>query len=334
MSKQTSKVAIMLNPFPAIRTVFGVVIEARLSSNEPHSAFIQRLESGRKLGLEFWEERCARYLSAVVDEGMAVERATTELLGSALKNHQGEFDFRLTDYFLEICVVNDLALRGCSGFEPLIARTGHKTPDYRFVIPDCQDRGRSALLEVKNLRAPIGINATFQRLIRELSVENPFLKSLGIFISHYWDNTVQFEEITNFLLSLDGIEPPDSRRLTLEGNVEIDVRLTARPGFIFVRRLPLGDSLGPFTEQDRLLHKANESIQKAISQLGQGPEAPDRTRFAPEDVARQPRTIARGHRGNPGDPFPRCLSSLKSQRGLAQGFPAQHICLSRIRKSK
>jgi len=276
-----SKVAVTLNAFPSIRTVFGRVIDARLSSGKP-SLFIQRLAADRKLGLEFWEERCAGYLAAVADEGTAIEKATTELIGSAVKDCHETFDLRLDDYFLEICVVHDLAVRGYSGFEPLVVGTGPKPPkrpDYRFVIHDEQDQERSAYLEVKNLRAPIGINVIFQRLRGELSIENPHLKSLGIVVSHKWDNTVseiQKSEIRTFLMSLSGVEPLSSRKLTLDGGIEINIQFVPRPGLTFLRRFTVNDSFGPFTKQDRLLNKATATIQKAIDQFRECPVAAPR----------------------------------------------------------
>ena len=50
MLDSNAKVAVNLDAFPAIRTLFARVIDARLSSKQPHSSFIERLKSGRKTG--------------------------------------------------------------------------------------------------------------------------------------------------------------------------------------------------------------------------------------------------------------------------------------------
>jgi hypothetical protein len=149
--------------------------------------------------LQWWEERCQRYLSAVESAGDATGKLASELTGHARSNTPQEFNDRLNDAFAEISAVCELSTRGCSQFEPLVpvqvskAKT-ESAADYRcLVTPDPQPGSapvpKLAYLEVKNMRAPVGIIDVFHRLYISLSSNNPELAHRRIVLTHYWDNT-------------------------------------------------------------------------------------------------------------------------------------------------
>lgn|SRR5271157_334795 len=274
------RIELALNSQPAVKALFGTLLGVRFSAVDPNCNLLGFLESSSPI-LKFWEERCEVFLHVVENSAAAVSKMMAELEGPARKNSPNEFNARLGDFFLEVCVVHDLAKRGCYKFVPLVpSKLGNKTissPDYRFFLRDDDGQERLAYVEVKNLRAPVGVLDSFRRLVAELSTTHPHLKHSRIVIRHYWDNTAlceQDSEICEFLLSLDNVPIPYSTNLILPGEVELQIDVQSGSGDVVLTRAVGGDHpWGPFTQPEGLLNKATAHIRKAINQLSQYPEA-------------------------------------------------------------
>jgi hypothetical protein len=144
-----------------------------------------------------------------------------------------------------------------------------------MLIPDVMHHGysRDAYLEVKNLRAPIGILDTFTRLHSELAANYPSLSRCMIQLTHYWDNYVREEQeacIEEFMVSLAQCPVPCSITLKLPSDVEvgIEVSLVKGTGSVCLTRGIGGDSPeGPFVDLRALEAKATDTISKAAHQL-------------------------------------------------------------------
>src|ERR1022692_1954187 len=205
MGIDQQKVQATLAELPSIGAILGGIIRERLSAPNPECFLLMLLERSDMRILQWWEERCQKYLSAVESAGDAAGKLARELTGNARSNPPQQFNDRLNDAFAEISAVCELSTRGCSRFEPLVppqvskGKTG-SAADYRcLVTPDPQPGSAAvpklAYLEVKNMRAPVGIIDVFHRLYVGLSWRHPELAHRRIVLSHYWDNTATKDHV-------------------------------------------------------------------------------------------------------------------------------------------
>ena len=276
----SQKIESTLDSYPALRALFGDVLLVRFAAANPDCYLLRCLGNERSHTLDFWEERCELFLKVVANVAGAALKINEELTGPAKNNTPDEFNGRLGDCFLEICVVHDLAKRGCYKFLPIMpCKSGKKTvsaPDYQCYFLDDDRQERLAYVEVKNLRAPVGLIDSFNRLLAELSSTHPFLREVRIALHHYWDNTASPEQdsaMREFLLSLEDIELPYAGNLILPGDVEVHVNAESGRGDVVLTRSLGGDyPWGPFTEEEAFFKKATATIRKAVSQLSQYPE--------------------------------------------------------------
>jgi hypothetical protein len=262
-------------------------------TNQIHDCHLLKLLEEDNLPLLEWYERnCTAYIAAVSDVAQAIEKIKAELLGTARRNSRYDLNARLADLFVEIAAVAALSRRGCSHFVPLVppvARKGkpESRPDFKMSMRS-QDSAdgelRDAYLEVKNLRAPIGISDTFARLYRELVPIYPSLSRCFIRITHYSDNTIeddQAEWIEEFLLSLAASPTPSSRGLKMPSGIEIDIEVAivdSKGGVCLIRPLGGDHPDGPFIDRQALEKKVADTVRKAISQLS--PYAPNHRMLA------------------------------------------------------
>lgn len=179
----------------------------------------------------------------------------------------------------EISAVCELSLKGCSAFVPIIPpKVGKKTQsaaDYSCAVtPDPSELGtvpqERAYVEVKNLRAPVGITDAFARAFSKVA-ESGRLNAVGIVLKHYCDNTVTVEQriaIEDFVASLPGRTRPFDMKLVLPGGVDVEVSaVPGGKGVCAVRGVGGHHPNGPFTDRVAFLSKATDAIQKGVAQL-------------------------------------------------------------------
>jgi len=246
------------------------------------------LEEENEQILALWEKPCGLYLHAVKSASDAVAKVELELTGAAHTLSQTVFDARLGDFFAEIAVVAGLFNRGFHDFVPLIPPQIKKgktlsAPDYRCTVPlaalesENFTVGDIAYLEVKNLRAPVGITDAFAQAYTRLSSVNPDLRRFRFSLGHYWDNTAsdeQIEAINNFLIEFSERPVAKRMRLSLPEGVEVEVQAIEEPGGVSMMRAIGGDHpWGPFTKDERFFSKATSKIQQGIGQLSSCPSS-------------------------------------------------------------
>jgi hypothetical protein len=137
--------------------------------------------------------------------------------------------------------------------------------------------GETACLEVKNLRAPVGITDAFAQAYTRISSVNPDLRRFRFSLGHYWDNTAsdeQIEAINNFLTEFSECPVAKCIRLSLPEGIEVEVQAIEEPGGVSMMRAIGGDHpWGPFTKDDRFFSKATSKIQQGIGQLSSCPSS-------------------------------------------------------------
>ena len=283
MGIDQQKVQATLAELPSIGAILGGIIRERLSAPNPECFLLMLLERSDMRILQWWEERCQKYLSAVESAGDAAGKLARELTGNARSNPPQQFNDRLNDAFAEISAVCELSTRGCSRFEPLVppqvskGKTG-SAADYRcLVTPDPQPGSAAvpklAYLEVKNMRAPVGIIDVFHRLYVGLSWRHPELAHRRIVLSHYWDNTAtkdHVQTIKAFIASIAGCDVPYATSLCLrDGDKDIEVEVLVETGTgVCLRRGMGGDHPdGPFTKPEAFLRNATDKIVEGLGQL-------------------------------------------------------------------
>ncbi len=199
-----------------------------------------------------------------------------------------EFDDRVGDFLAEISVVGELSKRECSDFAPLAPPAVKKgmTPssaDYRCLVPsdevnnDGDSSPQVAYLEIKNLRAPRGINNAFIRIYTRLLAEYPELSRFRIIIKPYSDNHLTDDRrarIEAFLTGLASSPASQTTVLSLPGDVPVEIKVLEGHGGVCMFRGIGGDEpWGPFTNPSALLKKATEKIRDGIRQLSNYPAA-------------------------------------------------------------
>ena len=278
MQTDPAKVLTALADYPALQILFGPVITARLAAPNPACYLLQALE-GRLHTLAWWQQRCAAYLANVTSIDAAVTKLAEDLVGRARKDSPDDFNSRLGDAMAEISAVCELSLKGCSAFAPIIPlRVGKKTQsavDYSCAVtPDASELGtvllERAYVEVKNLRAPVGITDAFARAFSRIA-ESGELNGFGIVLKHYHDNTVTVEQrlaIEEFVASLPGRTLPFHITLGLPGGVDVEATVVhGGKGVCLVRGIGGHHPVGPFTDRVAFLGKATTVIQKGVAQL-------------------------------------------------------------------
>lgn len=267
----------------ALRNLLGPVIAMRLSAPVHDCNLVRLLREENDRILALWERPCALYLNALRSPQDAAEKFKQELAGFARNCAPAQFDAAIGDFFAEIAVVAELSRKGFSDFIPIVpvqAKKGKKlkAPDYScHFISDApescaSDTDRRAYVEVKNLRAPIGITDAFAE---ELKVK-PELSRYGIRLQHNWDNTVTSEQradIRAFLTTVADRPVNQPTSVTLAGDVHVQVWVTEEAGKVYMTR-PIGGDYpwGPFIEQSKFFDKATEKIKDGIGQLSVYPD--------------------------------------------------------------
>jgi hypothetical protein len=276
---EPAKIEMALNGVPAVQTLLGPVVAARLTAPEP-ACYLFRALQGNENTLGWWQLRCATYLASVTSVPDAVAKLSEDLLGHARKDPPDAFDERLADAMTEISAVCELSSRGCSAFVPIMptkagrGRT-HSAVDYQCIVTDDAfgeaARTERAYVEVKNLRAPLGITDVFARAFAKTAAAFVALNGCGIVLDHSWDNTVtaaQRAVIEEFVESLPDRAVPSATTIILPGNVNIKVRLVpGANGVSLVRGIGGDHPIGPFTDTTAFIRKATETIRKGIAQL-------------------------------------------------------------------
>jgi hypothetical protein len=286
--KSTIESVLSKSCFASIHTLLGPIIRERLSAKIHGCNLIRLLGQDNQQILALWEQPCGLYLRAVQCVPDAVAKIILELSGSAKRRSPAEFDARVSDFFAEIAVVAGLYKKGVHDFVPLSPPHKKKketssAPDYSCVLPadelesHCKPTHEIAYLEVKNLRAPIGITAAFARAYGRLSSSKPELSRFRIVLRHYWDNTAtdeQAEAIDEFLMAFADRPVPQCTALPLPGGVEVEIRAIEGTGGVSMIRPVGGDyPWGPYTNEEKFFEKATSTIRQGITQFSNYPDA-------------------------------------------------------------
>jgi hypothetical protein len=257
------------------------VLPIRDAFYHPGCFLIDQLLLPNKPALEFLESVCTGYLGVVTDRGKAVEKIYDECKGQT-KSSVDDFDGRLMDLLAKPAVVYLLYQKKMSRFRP-IGRAPTPTPDYECDVMDDDGNVRSACLEIKNVRAPLGLTHVIRRKLMEVAAVRPWFRSVGFTTSHYWDNTAtqaHINAITAMVYSFQEEEIPGPKTLllpmsgdaprwqTLDSEMRVEVefsRSSDKP--ILYRRLGGHLPIGPFRDAKAFLCKVSDTVSNGISQL-------------------------------------------------------------------
>jgi hypothetical protein len=254
--------------------LFGDIVDTRLNAPTPDSFILEMLRARHNM-LAWWESRACKYLAIIDIPEDAIRSLNTDLLGAARASNRANFDGRLKDALAEVCTAVELSLRGGSEFKRIQPPSGqgHKSPDFECLLKS--DTGEAAHygVEVKNLRAPVGILDLFKRLYDDEAKRHPEILTRSIQLSYYWDNTVTAEQepiIVECFNQLVNCKLPLESEFVLEDEgqcVHVSVRVREGSGVSLSRGIGADLPWGPFTKRDKFLAYALEKIRQGAKQL-------------------------------------------------------------------
>jgi hypothetical protein len=174
-------------------------------------------------------------------------------------------------------------VRSFAPIVPPLTRKGQtaSSPDYSCILPPgglnlgYPTEYQSAYLEVKNVRAPIGLTDAFSEAYWRLAVGSPDVLEFRIMLQHRCDNTVTSDQtatIEEFMKAFAKDPAPQNTTLVLPGQVEVQIRISEGPSGIVMKRSMGGAyPFGPCTDEMKFLEKAKDTIRKAIKQFSHYP---------------------------------------------------------------